>query len=421
MQGYGEPMGARMTRFWGRLSQWIAVLLPLLATLDRFRRPTGDKFVFPHLNGSADLWLPYLGARAIVAHLDPYGPLPAYLLEPSGWPSTYPPTMLALYVPLVWATGSNVELACQVFYWINIVALGALSIVTWRLSIRLVDPRDRADSSFLVMLIALSLNGLTMFALDRGQSEIVSAALCWGAILLFLRGEHGWSMAAITLAGAIKGYAVPVGIGLLLATRGKKQVLRGLGAAAAVSLAVTVPVAQYLEHGFSSMLVRADFSFIPVWFNHSFKNAFFQFSEKLGDSGRRWMLVLTAVTMLGSLWRLIVAKRKGTKREIAARAVVFAGTALALAIGLPVYSAPYNYVLVLPAMLLVSTRFPDFVRLMQLRQPLANVLGLVLVSALALALRLRWFDHQVTLAGVALVAFVICMAVLATARPRASA
>jgi Glycosyltransferase family 87 len=319
---------------------------------------------------------------------------------------------------LVWATGSNIELACQVFYWINMVALVALSLIVWRLSLRLIVPKARSNSSFLLILIALSLNGPAMFAVDRSQSEIVSAALCWGAVLLFLRGQHGWSMTAVTFAAAIKGYAVPVGVGLLLATRGRKQLLRGIAAATAVSLAVTVPVFQYLKHGFTAMLFRTEFSFVAIWFNHGFKNTFYEFEPKLGDPGRRWMLVLTFVIMLGALWRLMVATRKGTREEVTARVIVFAGTALALMIGLPVYSGPYNYLLVLPALILASTRYADFVELLKLHTPVAAVLGVVLAVALTLALMMRWLGHDlVTTPGIALVLFVGCLATLVIARP----
>lgn len=415
----GGGWSGQLTRWVGRLSRVVAVVVPLLATLDRLRRPAGDKFFASAQGGSADLWLPYLGARAIQAHLDPYGPLPAYLQEPSGWPSTYPPTMLALYVPLVWATHANIELACQVFYWINVLALGVLSVVVWRLSLRLVALHRRQASSFLMVLIVLSLNPLTMYAIDRGQSEVVSAALCWGAVLLFVRRQHGWAMIAVTFAGAIKGYAVPLGIGLLIATRGRRQILQGLAGATAVALAVTVPLARYLKHGFESMLTRVDYSFDPVWYNHSFKNTFYQFSPKLADSARRWTLVGLAVVMLFALLRLFLACRKGTPREVTARVVIFAGVALALVIGFPAYAGPYNYVLVLPALVLASTHYEDFYDVLKLRNPIAIPLGMVLVLSLGLALRFRLLDSDgVTLAGIGLVVFAACLGVLTAAAPR---
>lgn len=416
MLSFLKTLSTRLPRGVGCLAQAVAVVVPLLVTLDRFRRPSSERFIFPSGGGSADLWLPYLGARAILAHLDPYGPLPAYLREPSGWPTTYPPTMLALYVPLVVATRSKIALACQVFYWLNIVALGALSFITWQLSLRLVAPRQRRGSPFLVPLIALSLNVLTMFALERGQSEIVSAALCWGAVLLFVRGQMGWAMAAVTLAGAIKGYAVPLGVGLLLATRGWKQFLRAVAGATVVTLAVTVPVARYLKHGFESMLMRADFSFIPTWYNHSFKNTFYQFSPSVADSGRRWTIIFACVVMCFALWRLIIAVRRGTNSEVTLRATLFAGISLALGVGMPAYAGPYNLVLVLPAMILASTRFGDVYGALKLHRWLAVPIGLVLVVALYFALRLRSLDSETdTLAGIGLIAFIACVGALTAA------
>lgn len=420
----GRNQAASTTRgasFWSRVAQVVAVVVPLVSTLERFRRPFGEKFMFPNLGGSSDLWLPYLGARAIVAGLDPYGALPQYLHEPSGWPSTYPPTMLAMYVPLVWATGEDVELACQVFYWLNMVALAALSLITWRLSLRLVPRFEKSDSPLLLIVIALSLNGLTMFAVDRSQSEIISAALCWGGVLLFLRGQPGFAMAAIAFAGAIKGYAVPVGVGLLLATRGKRQITHALAGAVVVGLAVTIPVHQYLLHGFQSMFLRLEFSWVSVWFNHSFKNAFFQFEPRLGDPGRRAMIVLTTAIMIGAGFRLFVASRRGTRRELTVRSVTFAGAALALMIGVPAYSGPYNFLLVFPALILVSIRYRDFFAALRLSSGVTHALGFVLVASLALALRVKIVDRDYSLPAIALVLFVGCLGVLTIAQPRHAA
>lgn len=422
MLGAEVTVKTRATRWLGLLARVVAVVVPLLVSLDRFRRPSVERFVFPAMGGSADLWLPYLGARAILEHLDPYGPLPDYLREPSNWPSTYPPTMLALYVPLVWATGSDIELACQVMYWINIAALGALSFITWQLSLRLVPPGQRTDSSFLLILIALSLNVPTLFAVDRGQSEIISATLCWGAVLLFVQGKHGWAAVAVTLSGAIKGYAVPMGVGLVLATlatRGRKQFVHALVGGAVTTLAVTVPVARYLRHGFESMAQRTDFAFAAAWYNHSFTNTFFQFSPSLADAGRRWTLVLACVTAVGAWLRLFMAVRKGATNDVTLRVVVFAGSALAVAIGFPAFAGPYNYVLVLPALILASTRYEDLCAALKLRAAVAIPLGLVLVVALAFALRLRLLDsYPTTLAGIALVALVACLGVITAAGSR---
>ncbi len=399
----------RTAFFVAKLAQAVAVLVPILSTLDRFRRPFGEKFMFPYLGGSADLWLPYLGAQAITEHLDPYGALPMHLHEPSNWPATYPPTMLALYVPLVWATNANIEAACQVFYWINMVALGALSWIVWRLSLRLMPIPERTESPFLVIFIALSLNALTMFAIDRNQSEIVSATLCWGAILLYLKEYYASAMVLVTLAGAIKGYAVPVGFGLLVMTPKWKPLFRALGATTAVALAVTLPVAKYLKHGFQSMLLRTDYAWSSVWYNHSFKNAFYQHGAKLGDAGRRFMIFLTLAIAFAALARLVQASTRGNARQVTLRIVAFAGAALALMIGIPAFAGPYNYVLVLPALILLATRYHDVADILELKPIFALLLGAGLTLALFWALELRSEKPFISRAADALVIFVLCL------------
>lgn len=145
------------------IARYVAVILPLLATLDRLRRPFGEKLLFGNQAGSADLWLPFNGAAAILRHIDPYGPLPADLQDPAGWPPTYPPTMLILYVPLVWVTNANVVLATQVFYWLNLAALGALTYAVWRLG----------KAPFLALLIALALTSkrCLRWSADKSKSS----------------------------------------------------------------------------------------------------------------------------------------------------------------------------------------------------------------------------------------------------------
>jgi hypothetical protein len=402
--------------FLATLAQIIAVVIPLLATQDRFRRPFGEKFMFSVLGGSGDLWVPYLGAQAITEGIDPYGPRPAHLHDPGNWPLVYPPMMLTLYLPLVWATHANIEKACQAFYWINMLALAALSFIVWRLSLRLMGPVEKGKSSFLLLVIALSLNALTMFAVDRGQSEIIGAALCWGGILLYLNEWPATALALVTIAGALKGYAVPVGLGLLVTTRGWRPFLRALAGGAGAALALSLPVLKYLKQGFAAMAIRTDFAWESNWFNHSFKNAFYQHAPKHGDDGRRLMILLTLSIMLGALARLLCATRKGTKRDVTVRVTTFAGAAMALMIGLPAYSGPYNYLFVLPALLLLSTRYHDVAELLDLRGIWLPAVGAGLGLATLWALKLRTEDGHVSLAADGLVLFVLCLGVV-TALP----
>jgi hypothetical protein len=406
----GGERNARLFAFFGYAAAAIAVLVPLLITLDRFRRPTGDKFVFPWLGGSADLWLPYNGARALLAHIDPYmTPLPPELRDPSGWPSTYPPTMLLLYVPLVLATNSDVELACQVFYWLNILALGLFTYSVWRLTLALRgDPQQDALGTLLIVLFALTLNSATMFALDRGQSEIINAALCWTAVLLATQKRFAFAMALVTLAAAIKGYAAFLAMGLLLTAPTRKHFVRGLVSALVVTAAVTLPVASHLGKGLAAMQTRSAFFFTPVWYNHSYKSLFHHITPEGSDDARYAMLALTAVIMVLAGWRLSVAARRGDEPAVRARVVLFASAALALMVGMPVYSGIYNYLLVLPGLLLLASHVQSFARSTGARV----ALGVSAPLALAFGLMMHRIGSEVPLAGIALVYLVLVAGLL---------
>lgn len=380
----------------GTVARYVAVILPLLMTLDRLRRPFGEKFLFANGEGSADLGLPFKGAAAILRHIDPYGPLPPDLQDP--WPPSYPPTMLLLYVPLVWVTNANILLAYQIFYWMNLAALGILTFVVWRLS----------KTSFVALLIAFTLNVQTMFALERGQVEIMTAALLWASVLLFVRRRQALAMAAATTAAAIKGYGVPVALGLLLAARDKRSFFRGLAAAAGVSLLLTVPAAPYLRQGFRSMLMRTDYLFLSVWWNHSFKNAFYTLVPSFADRGRLVMIAVGSAVAAASLFRLIVAVRRGTEAEVKLRAVLFTTAAAALMIGIPVYTGPYNYLLILPGAVFIALRFLDVSRILDLNRGAALSLGLGLISLLAFAFWARWRESEAPLAGFGLIILIVC-------------
>jgi hypothetical protein len=256
----------------------------------------------------------------------------------------------------------------------------------------------------LLVVVALSLNCATMFALDRGQSEIVNAALCWAAILLFARRHVGAAMAAATLAAAIKGYAAILAIGLVLAAPNKKAFVRGVVSAAAVTLALVLPVATHLRGGIASMVKRNEFNFFPRWFNHSFKSLYFHVNPGSADLARRNLLIFAVVVVALAWWRLHATVRRGTQTATYTRSILFGTAALGLMIGMPVYSGPYNYLLVLPGLLLLATSFDRFAETLRLRLPLAVPLGLGAVVALGLGLAMRWSaESEVPLGGIALV------------------
>lgn len=220
-------------------------------------------------------------------------------------------------------------------------------------------------------------------------------------------------MAVVTLATAIKGYAGILALGLLLAMPTRKTFLRGALPAALVSLAVTLPVAPHLLSGFGAMLKRNEFAFIPVWYNHSFKSLYFHVSPTGSDNARRYLLAFAAAVCFLTWWRLASAMRRGNPAMVTCRSILFASSALAFTVGMPVYSGPYNYLLVLPGLLLLATSFDSFATILRIGRRLAVPLGLCTAVALALALQMRWLGSDVPLAGIALVYLLVVLCVLA--------
>ena len=177
-----------------------------------------------------------------------------------------------------------------------------------------------------------------------------------------------------------------------------------------VTLLVTVPVARYLRHGFASMLKRTDF-FVNEWWNHSFKNTIHAFAPKLAEPGRLATILLAFIVTIAAAARLVAARRRDAG-ELSLRVVAFVSAATSLMIGLPVYSGPYCYLMVLPGLLLLPIQLPDIQSILALGRSATLALGAGLLLCLALALRFRWLGSEVPLAGIALIGLLICLGTL---------
>lgn len=392
----------------------------MLVTLDRLRRPAGDKFVFSHLGGSADLWAIFRGALAITRHLDPYGPLPQELLDPSGWPAAYPPQTFTLFLPLVRATRGDFEAGSQAFYWINILATLCVSVAVGKLIQKLTAAP--ALGVFLSALVALALNPLAAFALDRGQSEMVTAALAWSGVYLFaVSRKYAWALTLLTLSSAIKGYTAPLTFGLLLTIPSRKEFLRALAGAVAVTAMLTLPALPYLASGARALSERISYFFIIEWFNHSFKAVFEQLIPNYSDTARKLTCAVTLLFAAVAGFRVGRSARASNAEALIVDVVLFAGLTCGLMVGLPVYSGPYNYVVVLPALLIAGVAYPSFVASTKLSAPSAALLGALCLLSLWGALQVRWIGSTLSMAGLGLLGHIFVASWLAIAPRRVPA
>jgi hypothetical protein len=78
--------------------------------------------------------------------------------------------MLLLYVPLLLATHSNIESACEVFYWLNIGALALYVFAIWRLARWLPNSKGTLGGIALVYLV-LATGVLALVSGNRALSD----------------------------------------------------------------------------------------------------------------------------------------------------------------------------------------------------------------------------------------------------------
>src|SRR5689334_4522443 len=94
---------------WSAAALLLSVAVVLYTDVSRFVDPVGEKYVSVMPPGSADFYVPFNGARALLKGLDPYHHDDRSLFDP--WQREeaiggvhfrqfYPPSHLLLYVPL---------------------------------------------------------------------------------------------------------------------------------------------------------------------------------------------------------------------------------------------------------------------------------------------------------------------------------
>jgi hypothetical protein len=360
-----------------------ALLILLLLSLvvvttltEQYRDPIGEKYLPLLAPGSADFSMTFSGARALVRGEDPYHNRLPELRDPWGrgielggkfYNVLYPPSQLLFYVPLAKLI-DDPRLAGRLFFRLNLLLLLGLAVVTWWLlaGVRAEAPRERQLSIALVPLlfVLLSCNVGSLLGLERGQSDIVGAALCWGAVALHLRG---WRFVPAFFTASVflmKGYSLVLGLGLALLAE-RRDVKRLLGGGLLAVALLLLPVLEYVDEGMTGTRWSASRFTGRYWYNHGFKNLFNQISPSAAEPGR---IALTALCLLAALlfwWNA----RRGPKPQATLWTSLFAAAALLAPIGYAAGSFIYNQILILPGVLLFLLRGRDFAEACALPEP----------------------------------------------------
>ena len=361
----------------------MAALLAVYTTLARFDFPVGEKFIRPMRPGAGDLVMPFNGARALVLGVDPYHNDLRALDDPYRrdvekqvvggrvYRVAYLAPHLLLDVPLVLASGGQLEPAARLWFALNLAFLAALVAVAWRLARRFTA--GSAAEIVPLLGVALSVNVATSLGLDRGQSDLLTSLLSWGGVALALSGWPAVALALVASATVLKGYAALLLVVLLGASPTRRALLRGLAGAGVAAVAWLAPVASHVADGLVAARARAS-EFEPIWYNHSFKNLAFELAPTLAEPGRIALTLLAITSTALCAWQ--------SRRARAARTLwlTLASTcALAAVIGWSGSSYEYNLVLVLPGALAASLGHAALSRALGLDAPSHRALGTALV------------------------------------------
>jgi len=349
-----------------QLGLWAALALAVVAVtvigtdLARFRNPLGERYVQPEPPGQIDFSYAYLGARALLARVNPYhndkdeftSPIfKPIVIDGVPYKQIYPPGQLLLYVPLAFWKGDDWKSAGRVWFTVNLVALGILGVLTWALLQRVVAA-PFSPIWVLGFATCLALSGGVELGLERGQSEIFTAALCWGAVVCALRGRVATAAFLSIWAASIKGYPGLFTAGLLLLMLRRLTWRRTLASTAAAVVLFIVPGIPFARDAIRSARFRSAM-FWPHWYNHGFMNAVHTVAPAW-DARGRVLLSLFALLVTAAAW--VQARRAmalGATASCALWLVVFATASLGAVIGYSALSVSYNLILILPGVLVL--------------------------------------------------------------------
>jgi hypothetical protein len=347
----------------------VAASTVLFSDANRFLPPIHEKYTDIAGKGGADLIPSFNAACALLDGQNPYHSDPVKYPDPYAYSRggdenityLYTPTHALVYVPFALLSGRSFEVAARMQFFFSLILMGVLGLAIADL-IHAVTPigRELRIAIALVSMFVVGLNPGNQLGLERGQSDLLTSALCWGAAALFCRG---WLATATFLAlagGLLKGYGIVLFGGILLLglmsseRAHKRAVIVGTVAGFAILL---LPVARYLPDAAHALPIRTRM-FWPGWVNQSLYSLG-RFLLPSAEGFMRYAVVLwSGLVALVAFWRLRrvwLPRQPGAEqqRQSALHVSLFTSAALTVILACSSNSIAYDGVVVLPGALII--------------------------------------------------------------------
>jgi hypothetical protein len=361
---------------WAALALTVAAGTVLLSDANRFLPPIHEKYTDIAGNGGADLIPTFNAACALLDGQNPYHSDPEKYPDPFAFSRgedehityLYLPTHALVYVPIALLSGCKFDVGVRMQFFFSLILMGVIGLAIADLihAVAPIPPELRVAIA-LVSMYVLGVNGGSQLGMERGQSDLLTSALCWSAVALFCRGWLG-SAAFLALGGALlKGYGLVlfgglVAMGLLSASRSYKRA--AVAGALAGLVVLLLPVARYLPDAVAALSIRTAM-FWQGWVNQSLYSLWYFVLPRAAGLGRV-AVVLWSGLVAGlafwrwrSVWRPLSAQEPSQRSQQlqgknALHASAFATAALTLILSSSSNSIAYDGVIVLPGALIIA-------------------------------------------------------------------
>jgi len=340
---------------WAWFGFFVAFSTVLLADANRFLPPGRELFAERLGAGGADLLPSYNAAYAYLHGQNPYHDQPEGLpnsLAYEGFLYQYPPTHFLIYVPLVWYADQDFMAAARVQFYASLLAFGLLAWATLELTaLTVLMSHEMRYALWPAVTFILALNPGSQLGLERGQSDVFTAACCYWAATSFLRGYFGRAAFLAVASVLLKGYGAPFALGLLLLGMTRRRFKRTfLGATLALGL-LLAPVVRFLPEALAALPTRTKM-FWSSWNNQSFEHLGFVLQNEWAPTFRTYAIAAAGIATALAWLRLRACVREAPQSGRTALALaLYTCASLIFILSFSRNSLAYDAVLVLPAAL----------------------------------------------------------------------